>query len=622
MSHEFYEGQRLSFDGALCTVRYIGKVEGTTGEWLGVEWDDPTRGKHSGEHKGVKYFQCKSNHPTAGSFVRPSRPTAKPRGFLEAVHEKYASEFEEELAKSKQKEVAGAAVPPPTQIRFNGKVVEEVGFDKIRKKLAELQELRIIILDGLRISGLLATDVASEQREEAIKEIEKTCPRIVELDLSRNLLRRWIDVRDICKPLKKIKLLKLNGNRFEGINTELTFERILELHLDDTLLTSDEIALLSHQFPSLTSLTASTNLISSFTSTLSPTIKNLTLETNEISSLFSIRSLASLPNLDHLSLRGNEICGVSPSDTPGEDAAFQFSPTLRSLDISRNNINSWSFVNALPQLFPGLKSLRISDNPLYDQPVAPSNVTNLPEKPMTVEEAFMLTLARLRDLESLNYSKITPQERTNGELYYLSLIGKELSAHPESAEKSILANHPRYSELCRLYGEPLIRRVLDASKGDVNPRSVAARLIRFTFYLPASSLQSSTSESGSHSRRQHTHEIPRTFDVYRVKAIVSRVFNLTPLGFRLIWETEEWDPVDEADTGLDEWDSSDDDEPDTLESENQRLSKDVIASDRVMTREDGNKFVKREVELVDSTRQVGYWFNDDLKEANVRVEVI
>ncbi|GAD94585.1 tubulin-specific chaperone, putative [Paecilomyces variotii No. 5] len=622
MSHEFYEGQRLSFDGALCTVRYIGKVEGTTGEWLGVEWDDPTRGKHSGEHKGVKYFQCKSNHPTAGSFVRPSRPTEKPRGFLEAVHEKYASEFEEELAKSKQKEVTGAAAPLPAQIKFNGKVVEEVGFEKIRKKLAELQELKFVILDGLRIAGLLATDVASAQREKAVEEIEKTCPRIVELDLSRNLLRRWVDVRDICKPLKKIRLLKLNGNRFEAVNNELTFERISELHLDDTVLTSDEIALLSHQFPSLTSLTASANQISSISSTLSPTVRNLTLENNEISSLFSIRSLGWLPNLDHLSLRGNEVCGVFPSDSPGEDASFQFSPTLRSLDVSRNNINSWSFVNALPRLFPGLKSLRISDNPLYDQPVAPSNVTNLPEKPMTVEEAFMLTLARLRNLESLNYSKITPQERTNGELYYLSLIGKELSAHPESAEKDILANHPRYGELCNLYGEPIIKRVLDTSKGDVNPRSVAARLIRFAFYLPTSSSDSSSTESGIKSRIQHIQEIPRTFDVYRVKAIVSRLFDLTPLGFRLIWETEEWDPVDEADTGLDEWDSSDDDEPDASESENQKTSRDGPASDRVMTREDGNKFVKREVELVDSTRQVGYWFNDDLKEATVRVEVL
>ncbi|KAJ9214382.1 hypothetical protein DTO166G4_4006 [Paecilomyces variotii] len=610
MSHEFYEGQRLSFDGALCTVRYVGKVEGTTGEWLGVEWDDPTRGKHSGEHKGMKYFRCKSNHPTAGSFVRPSRPTEKPRGFLEAVHEKYASEYEEELAQSKQKEEAGTAVPLPDQIRFNGKVVEEVGFEKIRKKLAELQELRIIILDGLRISGLLANDVAPEQREKAVEDIEKTCPRIVELDLSHNLLQRWADVRDICRPLKKIKLLKLNGNRFEAIKNELTFERILELHLDDTLLTSDEIALLSYQFPSLTSLSASSNQISSISSTFSPTIQSLTLENNEIDSLYSVRSLASLPNLDRLSLRGNNIRGVLPSDSPSEDASFQFSPTVRSLDVSRNNINSWSFINALPRLFPGLKSLRISDNPLYDQPVAPSNVTNLPEKSMTVEEAFMLTVARLRNLESLNYSKITPQERTNGELYYLSLIGKELSAYPESAEKSILANHPRYGELCGLYGEPVIRRALDSSRGDINPRSVAARLVRFTFYIP-----------DTNNRREHTQEIPRTFDVYRVKSIVSRLFDLIPLGFRLIWETEEWDPIDESDTGLDEWDSSDDDEPDAAESEGQRISKNGAASDRVMTREDGNKFVKREVELVDSTRHVGYWFNDDLKEATVRVEV-
>lgn len=53
-------GTRISFNDALCTVRYIGEVRGTNGQWLGVEWDDPTRGKHSGEHQGVKYFQCDS----------------------------------------------------------------------------------------------------------------------------------------------------------------------------------------------------------------------------------------------------------------------------------------------------------------------------------------------------------------------------------------------------------------------------------------------------------------------------------------------------------------------------------------------------------------------------------
>jgi len=52
-------GQRRSFDGHLCTIRYVGSVQGTAGDWLGVEWDDATRGKHAGEHKGIRYFTCK-----------------------------------------------------------------------------------------------------------------------------------------------------------------------------------------------------------------------------------------------------------------------------------------------------------------------------------------------------------------------------------------------------------------------------------------------------------------------------------------------------------------------------------------------------------------------------------
>ncbi len=59
MSQTNHIGQRLSFDGAICTVRYIGEVVGTSGAWLGVEWDDPVRGKHDGSHKGTRYFQCK-----------------------------------------------------------------------------------------------------------------------------------------------------------------------------------------------------------------------------------------------------------------------------------------------------------------------------------------------------------------------------------------------------------------------------------------------------------------------------------------------------------------------------------------------------------------------------------
>ena len=55
----FRLGQRLSYAGERCTVRYVGSVAGTQGEWLGVEWDDVTRGKHAGIHSGVQYFECK-----------------------------------------------------------------------------------------------------------------------------------------------------------------------------------------------------------------------------------------------------------------------------------------------------------------------------------------------------------------------------------------------------------------------------------------------------------------------------------------------------------------------------------------------------------------------------------
>ena len=53
-----YVNQRLSFEHKRCTVRYIGPVSGTSGTWLGVEWDDPIHGKHDGMHSGVRYFKC------------------------------------------------------------------------------------------------------------------------------------------------------------------------------------------------------------------------------------------------------------------------------------------------------------------------------------------------------------------------------------------------------------------------------------------------------------------------------------------------------------------------------------------------------------------------------------
>ncbi len=105
------------------------------------------------------------------------------------MHQKYASEITERRD----------ALNSQKQIEISGKVVEEVGFDKIRRQLAQLHELKIVIVDGLRI----ATAAKDGTR------IREICPKIVELDLSRNLLETCKEIANICRELNELRGLRL-----------------------------------------------------------------------------------------------------------------------------------------------------------------------------------------------------------------------------------------------------------------------------------------------------------------------------------------------------------------------------------------------------------------------------
>lgn len=54
-----HAGKRVAIREALGTVRYQGPVDGTSGIWLGIDWDDPLRGKHDGSKDGKRYFSCR-----------------------------------------------------------------------------------------------------------------------------------------------------------------------------------------------------------------------------------------------------------------------------------------------------------------------------------------------------------------------------------------------------------------------------------------------------------------------------------------------------------------------------------------------------------------------------------
>ena len=355
-----------------------------------------------------------------------------------------------------------------------------------------------------------------------------------------------------------------------------------------------DICRLTTMFPNLKSLSASSNEFSRLSSsTPVETVIKLSLESNDFCSLGALAALTKLHRLESLHLRDNPI--TSCLDPSSKSELPVFSSSLSHVDLSYNAISSWSFIDQLPQIFPGMTSLRVSHNPLYE------SATDGDHR-LGIDEGYMLTVARIGQLQKLNYSSISPQERRNAEMYYLSRIAKAAAELPEQEEAAYLSQHPRYHELCQMYGAPIIARATSAA---INPRSLEARLIQFTL-----------KESGTPSRTMTTY-IPREFDTYRLKGLVGRLFDLKPLHIRLIWETGEWDPV----AGFDgEPDLDDDDDDDDIIDDDENVE--MLVTEREALPDargkDDGRWVKREVDLVDGTREVGYWIEG--REAIVRIE--
>lgn len=360
-----------------------------------------------------------------------------------------------------------------------------------------------------------------------------------------------------------------------------------ELELDEMLLSWVDICLFSQQFESLENLTASSNGFQSLPTPMSNQyLTSLTLEYNEFTSLTDLSPLAQLTSLENLLLKGNRISRIDSSGL----ARPVFGNKLQYVDLSYNEVSTWAFVDDLADIFPGMTGLRLQHNPIYD------TVAKGEEPASSVDDGFMLVLARLGRLKSLNFSPITAVERRNAELFYLSRIAKEMAEVSEGEEHAVTSQHKRFSELCEIYDAPIVAR---KGPGTINPDFLEARLIKFTFYMPSGTL---TGQEAIEKRQ----EIPRGFDIYRVKGIVAGLFNIKPLHIRLVWETGEYDPV--AGYEEEEDDSSDD------EDENMK-----IVDPQGPAKENG-KWMKREVEIEDSTKQVGYCVEG--MEARLRVEVL
>jgi hypothetical protein len=447
------------------------------------------------------------------------------------------------------------------------------------------------------------SDYAASPKPPSLSDIRDVCPRITELDLSRNLFEDWAEIVSICEQLDNLRSLRVDGNRFQNLDfSEIerpylrsVFQKIKNLTLENTLMEWKEIVNICSLFGDALSLVLSNNSYSSLDSSVPLSIipestTTIDLETNAFSSISDLSPLSALQNLTTLILKKNPITAITSSSS---ETAPTFPKALTTIDLSHCEIDKWSFIDSLHDVFPGMTSLRISHNPLF------THLTGPDHRILSTDDGYMLTIARLGNLTSLNYSQISAKDRLNAESYYLSLVVIELSVAPEAEADTIKARHPRWQQLCEEYGEPEIRR----SANQINPNSLAARLVKLKFRLGESAVQRSKTPTAAHSIFET--ELPKSLSVYSVMGIVGKHFGLPPLRLNLIYETAEFDVVNNRANGAEEgpWDSE-------AESDDEAEGTGT---------EWGERRVRRAIDILSGTRGIGSWV--DGAEADIRVEL-
>ncbi|XP_028312417.1 tubulin-specific chaperone E [Gouania willdenowi] len=431
-------GRRLSCDGELATVRYIGPVPPTTGLWLGVEWDNPDRGKHNGSHEGVQYFTCR--HPTGGSFVRPTKVSFGV-DYLTALQQVYHNDME--MVKSEEIFIGKRKLKwrPCTKTR---------SFESLSSVLLDFCEVNGPGVDG---------------------DIKTTTPNVKWLDLSGSLLSNWVDVTDFAKQMDQLEGLQLSHNRLSlPLNPSAYSQHFCSLKhliLNKCALTWSQVLECAPMWPNLEELFLEGNHITELQRPVQvlQSLRILSLASNPLVQ-DSVNSLADLPRLELLNLSDTGLSVIRFEDADSGSKTVMF-PALKKLVIDDNNITEWFVIDELAKL-PSLIQLSCRRNQLMSSDKNP-------------ETAEQMLIAKLGQLEVLNSSKINPSDRRGAELDYLKMFGEKWlkSRGASQLNTQFFHQHPRYQALIEKYGAP--------EEGELKKREspmLKNKLIRITFVFP------------------------------------------------------------------------------------------------------------------------------------------
>ena len=471
-------GTRVICDGEYGTVKYFGEVPPTSGLWYGVEWDVDGRGKHSGEHEGVKYFTC--SRPGNGSFVR-----AKKLDFGVDIVTALISKFSELHSKEQF---------PEFDCVYHVSKNESGGLEE------KLKRLERVSLCGTNVSRC-STDERS---------LSLVSPNIVELDLSNTLLCDWQEVVKIANELPCLAELNVSGlhlkeSSFTLDGSKLQASPLKTLVVNYMHLNWHQVLALSSMFSGLQELHASFNNINCLklddNENLS-SLRKLNLEGNKLSDWSEVFLLNALPCLEILLLSENPLGDISfPGDIMGVTDIF---PKLKSLALINSMISSWSSVNQLNRL-KALEVLLLKCCPLMSD--------------INQYDARQELIARISRCSALNGSSVTVKERKAAERAYLKKYGQEwLSSGGNTGvtqmqiDSNFTTKHPRYSSLVEVHGAP---EGLGASSSNVN--TLKSSLIVVTIKCV-----------NDINKQSVTKKLPATMTISKLKGLLHRLFKVLP----------------------------------------------------------------------------------------------
>ncbi|CAI4421408.1 AQG_2a_G0014820.mRNA.1.CDS.1 [Saccharomyces cerevisiae] len=471
-------GDRLKIGGYFCTIKFIGVIK----PWpsvkaYGVEWDDHSRGKHSGTIDDIHYFDVQI--PNSGSFLKESKiksPGVRRITFYEALSEKY-----------------GGSSNNINDLSIGNKRVEGLGFDELNARNKNYKKLRKIALRDSDVAILF-------QNQDELNRVIQNCVNVKDLDLSLNLFTNINSLCEFIEPLKNWESLNISQNKLlSGWDNlkEYDLSHIKTLRLSSCGLSYKHIGKLLKSFRTLKMLDLSYNNLTSagiqnFENEIPRTLEELNISGN---------NLISFPLFPkNLTLKGLNVSNNQISRAPSI-AIY----SVESLDITDNKFKERSLIDDLNKTFPSLKNIHLSGNEF-----------NYNGNDINVEEqaTFYEVLARFDRVMVLNGSICDVKTRREAEMFFVSKVMNN--------ELSYDTNLPRWSSLIKSYE-------IDMSKLSFNNERETRQSLVLKIKIRAGKKPSSDLD----------YWVLPSFTVRYVKSVICRKLNFDILNVKLFHENSE-----------------------------------------------------------------------------------